>query len=95
MKVEEFYENFTDVNNNNRKGKSARELLYQMMEEYADHKQLNIGIVSNRLLKKHLAKAEKALEDIVRWDDEMEDKYSDQGHRANLALNEIKKLHGF
>ena len=44
MKVEEFYKEFTDKNNDNT-DKSTRELLYQMMEEYADHKQCNIHTV--------------------------------------------------
>jgi len=62
MKAEEFYKDFTDRNNPdiNRKGKSTRELLYQMMEEYADHKKLNIGVVSTC--------TDLKTKNLIRWD---------------------------
>lgn len=39
--------------------------------------------------------AEQALNDIIKWDDILEDKWSDQGHRANNALEKIMVLEGF
>jgi len=39
--------------------------------------------------------AEKALNDIVRWDDDLEDEWGDPGNRANSALEKIMILDGF
>lgn len=47
------------------------------------------------LLRQKLAKAKKALEDIKKWDDDLEDEWGDPGERASRALEAIDKLDGF
>jgi hypothetical protein len=47
------------------------------------------------LAKSKLQVAEKALNDIVRWDDDLEDEWGDPGERANSALEKIMILDGF
>lgn len=47
------------------------------------------------LAKSKLQVAEKALNDIVRWDDDLEDEWGDPGNRANSALEKIMILNGF
>jgi hypothetical protein len=45
--------------------------------------------------KSKLQVAEKALNDIVKWDDDLEDEWGDPGERANFALEKIMILDGF
>ena len=47
------------------------------------------------LAKSKLQVADKALNDIVRWDDDLEDKWGDPGNRANSALEKMMILDGF
>ena len=47
------------------------------------------------LYKSKLKVAEQALNDIVRWDDNLEDEWGDPGSRANSALEKIMILDGF
>jgi hypothetical protein len=47
------------------------------------------------VLKQKLRVAEQALNDIVRWDDDLEDEWGDPGHRANSALEKILIIDGF
>jgi hypothetical protein len=47
------------------------------------------------LSKSKLRVAEQALNDIVRWDDDLEDEWGDPGHRANSALEKMMILDGF
>ena len=47
------------------------------------------------LAKAKLQVAEKALNDIVKWDDDLEDEWGDPGERANSALEKIMILDGF
>jgi hypothetical protein len=47
------------------------------------------------LAKSKLQVAEKALNDIVRWDDDLEDEWGDPGNRANSALEKMMILDGF
>ena len=47
------------------------------------------------LAKSKLQVAEKALNDIVKWDDDLEDEWGDPGERANAALEKIMILDGF
>ena len=47
------------------------------------------------LAKSKLQVAEKALNDIVRWDDDLEDEWGDPGERANAALEKMMILDGF
>jgi hypothetical protein len=47
------------------------------------------------LAKSKLQVAEKALNDIVKWDEDLEDKWGDPGERANSALEKIMILDGF
>lgn len=47
------------------------------------------------LAKSKLKVAEKALNDIVRWDDDLEDEWGDPGNRANSALEKMMILDGF
>lgn len=46
------------------------------------------------LAKSKLQVAEKALNDIVRWDDDLEDEWGDPGNRANYALEKMMILEG-
>lgn len=48
-----------------------------------------------KLAKSKLQVAEKALNDIVRWDDDLEDEWGDPGNRANSALEKMMILDGF
>ena len=47
------------------------------------------------LAKSKLQVAEKALNDIVKWDDDLEDEWGDPKERANSALEKIMILDGF
>jgi hypothetical protein len=47
------------------------------------------------LAKSKLQVAEKALNDIVRWDDDLEDEWGDPGNCANSALEKMMILDGF
>ena len=47
------------------------------------------------LAKSKLQVADKALNDIVRWDDDLEDEWGDPGNRANSALEKMMILDGF
>ena len=47
------------------------------------------------LSKSKLQVAEKALNDIVKWDDDLEDEWGDPRERANSALEKIMILDGF
>lgn len=47
------------------------------------------------LAKSKLQVAEKALNDIVRWDDDLEDEWGDPGNRANSALEKMMIQDGF
>ena len=47
------------------------------------------------LTKSKLKVAEKALNDIVRWDDDLEDEWGDPGNRANSDLEKMMILDGF
>lgn len=47
------------------------------------------------LAKSKLNVAEKALNDIVRWDDDLEDEWGDPCNRANSALEKMMILDGF
>ena len=47
------------------------------------------------LAKSKLQVAEKALNDIVRWDDDLDDEWGDPGNRANSALEKMMILDGF
>lgn len=47
------------------------------------------------ILKQKLRVAEQALNDIVRWDDDLEDEWGDPGERANSALEKIMIIDGF
>ena len=47
------------------------------------------------LAKSKLQVAEKALNDIVRWDDDLDDEWVDPGNRANSALEKMMILDGF
>ena len=47
------------------------------------------------LVKSKLKLAEQALNDIVRWDDDLENEWGDPGNRANAALQKIMILDGF
>ena len=47
------------------------------------------------LVKSKLQVAEKALNDIVRWDDDLEDEWGDPGNRANSALEKMMIMDGF
>lgn len=45
--------------------------------------------------KAKLKVAVKALQDIKKWDDDLEDEWGDPGERANSALEKISVLDGF
>ena len=47
------------------------------------------------LLKKKLQVAEKALNDIVKWDDDLEDEWGDTVERASRCLEKLALLDGF
>ena len=47
------------------------------------------------LAKSKLQVSEKALNDIVRWYDDLEDEWGDPGNRANSALEKMMILDGF
>lgn len=47
------------------------------------------------LAKSKLQVAEKALNDIVRWDDDLEDEWGDPVNRANSALEKMMIMDGF
>ena len=47
------------------------------------------------LLKKKLQVAEKALNDIVKWDDDLEDEWGDPSERASRCLEKLALLDGF
>jgi len=47
------------------------------------------------LAKSKLKVAEQALNDIIKWDDDLEDEWGDPGERANSALEKIMILDGF
>ena len=47
------------------------------------------------LAKSKLQVADKALNDIVRWDDDLEDEWGDPGNRANSALEKMMIQDGF
>ena len=47
------------------------------------------------LLKKKLQVAEKALNDIVKWDDDLEYEWGDPGERASRCLEKLALLDGF
>ncbi|NJM14033.1 MAG: hypothetical protein HC896_00370 [Bacteroidales bacterium] len=47
------------------------------------------------LSKSKLQVAQKALNEIVRWDDDLEDEWGDPGNRANSALEKMMILDGF
>ena len=47
------------------------------------------------LAKSKLQVSEKALNDIVRWDDDLEYEWGDTGNRANSALEKMMILDGF
>ena len=47
------------------------------------------------LAKLKLQVAEKSLNDIVKWDDDLEDEWGDPAERANAALEKIMILDGF
>lgn len=47
------------------------------------------------LAKSKLKIAEQALNDIAKWDDDLEDEWSDPGYRANAAIEKIMVLDGF
>ena len=48
-----------------------------------------------KLAKSKLQVAEKALKDIVKWDDDLEYEWGDPHERANSALEKIMILDGF
>ena len=48
-----------------------------------------------KLAKSKIQVAEKALNDIVKWDDDLEDEWGDPGERASRALEKIAMLDGF
>lgn len=58
-------------------------------------KQLYIQGVRVSFLERKLKKAEQALNDIVKWDDELEDIWGDPGERANSALEHNASMDGF
>ena len=45
--------------------------------------------------KAKLKVAIKALQDVKKWDDDLEDEWGDPGERANSALEKIAVLDGF
>jgi len=47
------------------------------------------------LAESKLKVAEQALNDIIKWDDDLEEEWGDPGHRANTALEKIMILDGF
>jgi hypothetical protein len=47
------------------------------------------------LAKSKLQVAEKALNDIVKWDDDLEDEWGDTGERASRCLEKLALLDGF
>ena len=47
------------------------------------------------ILKQKLRVAEKALNDIMKWDDDLEDEWGDPGERANAALEKIMIINLF
>lgn len=47
------------------------------------------------LSKSKLKVAEQSLNDIVRWNDDLEDDWGDPGNRANSALEKMMILDGF
>lgn len=46
-------------------------------------------------LKNKLEVAEQALNDIIKWDDDLEETWGDPGERANDALEKILIIDGF
>lgn len=46
-------------------------------------------------LKQKLRVAEQALNDIAKWDDDLEDEWGDPNHRANSALEKIMIIDGW
>ena len=51
--------------------------------------------IALELSKQKLQVAEKALNDIVRWDDDLEDKWGDPCSRASRCLEKLALLDGF
>lgn len=70
----------------------AKLLLYAVavtkLRKMTDKEQIEI-------LKQKLRVAEEALNDIVRFDDELEDEWGDPGERANAALEKMMIIDGF
>jgi hypothetical protein len=66
----------------------APQLTDEEIEKLTDKEQIEI-------LKQKLRVAEEALNDIVRFDDELEDEWGDPGERANAALEKMMIIDGF
>lgn len=69
-------------------------LILEAMQAHTDE-QLILSGVRVSFLEKKLKKAEQALNDIVKWDDDLEDVWGDPGERANSALEHNASMDGF
>lgn len=66
--------------------------LFQLNDEIRDTSSMGDNI---KHLKLKLEKSEQALNDILKWDDELEEIWGDPGNRANSALKHNMSLDGF
>jgi chaperonin cofactor prefoldin len=66
-----------------------------MTKEQKLQKKLEDVMANAQLLRQKLQKAETALNDIAKWDEDLEDMWSDQGERANAALEGMMSIDGF
>jgi chaperonin cofactor prefoldin len=58
-------------------------------------KKLEDVMANAQLLRQKLQKAEIALNDIVKWDDDLEYRWDSQEERANAALEGMMSIDGF
>ena len=74
---------------------SRNEGLIDFLDGFKEHhevKNLTISDVSKRIISEKLSIAEKALNDIRNWNDDLEYEYQDQGYRAIEALEQIQSV---
>ena len=66
-----------------------------MKKEQKLQKELEDVMANAQLLRQKLQKAKNALNDIVKWDDDLEEEWGDTGERANAALEGMMSIDGF
>jgi hypothetical protein len=64
--------------------------IFNMAVDFIEKREANLEQTKSKLLV-----AVKALQDVKKWDDDLEDEWGDPGERAGRALEKIDMIDGF